>query len=462
MTEIWKMTLGQLTEAYASGSLSPVDAAKAAFERIDKVNPAINAIFAPMPERALQAARASELRWRDGCALGPLDGVPLTIKDSVSMTGTPYVRGCKANLGNPLSASDSPPVARIQEAGGVILAKTTMPDFGMFAAGVSSAHGVTRNPYNLAYNTGGSSSGGAASLASGIGAVTIGTDMAGSVRMPAAMCGLAGMKPTQGRIPHLPSSAVRSAGPLARNVKDMATFLTILSGEDPRDFGSIPPELRRYEDADPVLLKGKVIGLCLDAGFGCETEPEIREAIQRVARAVENAGATIVQIDRLIGFDPSDALDKLFFLRSRLEYNAMPAERRSLMLPYALRACEAAGEVSAIEYASALEELEKAKAQMYRHFAQLEYVLTPASPVCGFPADQVGADASSALRHTNFMSLVNQTGQPGAVVNCGMTNQNLPIGVQVIGRRFDDWGVVQVLAALESMLGATPDIAEPN
>src|SRR5690606_18686565 len=116
------------------------------------------------------------------------------------------------------------------EAGGVILAKTTMPDFGMFAAGVSSAHGTTRNPYNLAYNTGGSSSGGAASLASGVGVVTIGTDMAGSVRMPAAMCGLAGMKPTQGRVPHLPPSAVRSAGPLARNVKDMATFLTILAG----------------------------------------------------------------------------------------------------------------------------------------------------------------------------------------------------------------------------------------
>lgn len=462
MTEIWKMTLGQLTAGYASGELSPVDAAKAAFERIDQVNPAINAIFAQMPERALEAARASEQRWRDGAALGPLDGVPMTIKDSVAMKGTPYIRGCAANLGNALSTSDSPPVARIQEAGGVILAKTTMPDFGMFAAGVSSAHGTTRNPYNLAYNTGGSSSGGAASLAAGIGALTIGTDMAGSVRMPAAMCGLAGMKPTQGRVPHLPPSAVRSAGPLARNVKDMATFLTILSGEDLRDFGSIPPEQRRYENADPAQLKGMEIGLCLDAGFGCETEPEIRDAILNVAREVEAVGAIIVPVDRLIEFDPSEALNKLFFLRSRLEYNAMPADKRSLMLPYALRACEAAGEISAIDYAGALEELEKAKAQMYRHFGRLHYMLTPASPVHGFPADDVGADTKSALRHTNFMSLVNQTGQPGAVVNCGMTTQNLPIGIQVIGRRFDDWGVVQLLAALETMLGATPDIAEPN
>jgi Asp-tRNA(Asn)/Glu-tRNA(Gln) amidotransferase A subunit family amidase len=242
----------------------------------------------------------------------------------------------------------------------------------------------------------------------------------------------------------------------------MATFLTILSGEDLRDFGSIPPEHRRYENADPAQLKGMEIGLCLDAGFGCETEPEIREAILNVAREVEAAGAVIVPVDRLIEFDPSEALNKLFFLRSRLEYNAMPAEKRSLMLPYALQACELAGQISAINYASALEELEKAKAQMYRHFSRLHYMLTPASPVHGFPADDVGADTKSALRHTNFMSLVNQTGQPGAVVNCGTTAQNLPIGIQVIGRRFDDWGVVQLLAALETMLGATPDIAEPN
>jgi len=461
MTEIWKMTVGELTAAYAAGTLSPLDATKAAFDRIDRVNPAINAIFATFPELALESARAAEQRWRTGAPLGPLDGVPLTIKDSVAMKDTPYVRGCKANLGNPPSTSDSPPVLRIQEAGGIILGKTTMPDFGMFAAGVSSAHGTTRNPYNLAYNTGGSSSGGAASLAAGVGAVTVGTDMAGSVRMPAAMCGLAGMKPTQGRVPHLPPSAVRSAGPLARNVKDMATFLTVLSGPDARDFGSIPPERRRYDDAEPAELRGMTIGLCLDAGFGCATEPEVREAVLRVARLVEEAGATIVPVDRLTDFDPTEALDKLFFLRSRLEYEAMPAGKRSLMLPYALRACEKAAEFSAIEYAAALEELEKAKAQMYRHFAALEYMLTPASPVCGFPADQVGADPDSALRHTNFMSLVNQTGQPGAVVNCGITSQNLPIGVQVIGRRFDDWGVVQVLAALEAMMGAALPIAEP-
>lgn len=459
MTQLWAWTASELASAYAKGAASPVEAVKSVFERIDQVNPRINALFAEMREEPMARAVESEARWRRGAAVSPIDGVPMTVKDSIAMAGTPYWRGCRANMNNPKSSVDSPPASRLRSAGAIIVAKTTMPDFGMLGAGVSSAHGVTRNPWNLAFNTGGSSSGGAAAVASGCGALTVGTDMAGSVRLPAAMCGMVGLKPTQGRIPHLPPSQVRSAGPIARTVKDAATLFTVLSAADDRDFGSLPPVPVVYESSLDRSLRGLRFGLLKEAGFGLEVQPAVRAAMVSLAKLAVGAGADFKSIERLLSYDPLDELGIVITLRSGLEYEALPEGRRSDMLPYVLFSCQQAGSYSALQYARALDTLERAKADVLTHFNDIDYLITPALPVTGFPAEAIGANPERPLEHLNLLAMFNQTGQPAVSVNCGLSPEGLPIGIQIVGRRFDDLGVLQVAAAFEGILGLTTTLA---
>jgi aspartyl-tRNA(Asn)/glutamyl-tRNA(Gln) amidotransferase subunit A len=459
MTQLWAQTASELTSAYATGAASPVEAVKSVFERIDQVNPRINALFAEMRDEPIARAVESEARWRRGAAVSPIDGVPMTVKDSIAMAGTPYWRGCRANMDNPTSTVDSPPARRLKSAGAIIVAKTTMPDFGMLGAGVSSAHGVTRNPWNLAFNTGGSSSGGAAAVAAGCGALTVGTDMAGSVRLPAAMCGMVGLKPTQGRIPHLPPSQLRSAGPIARTVKDAAILFTILSGADDRDFGSLPPTPVVYERSLDRPLRGLRFGLLKEAGFGLEVQPAVRAAMENLMQLAAGEGADVKSIERLLSYDPLDDIGIIFALRSGLEYEALPASRKDEILPYALSLCQQAGSYSALQYAHALAALERAKTDVLSHFDDIDYLITPALPVVGFPAEAIGANPQRPMEHLNLLAMFNQTGQPAVSVNCGISAEGLPIGIQIVGRRFDDLGVLQVAAAFEEMLGFKTTLA---
>ncbi|WP_173007855.1 amidase family protein [Mycolicibacterium sp. P1-18] len=228
-------------EAYRNGGLTPVDVLRGTLARIEARNRAVNAMAYVDADGAATAAEAAARRWAAGSPLGPLDGLPVTIKDSVHAVGTPWRHGCAANADLPDSTFDSPPAARLKEAGAVIVGKTTMPDFGMMAAGVSSLYGVTRNPWNPARSTGGSSSGAGAALASGIGFSSVGTDIAGSVRLPAGHCGLVALKPTQGRVPHTAPSTMRSAGPMGRTVDDVMDMFDVLSGDDVRDLWSLAP-----------------------------------------------------------------------------------------------------------------------------------------------------------------------------------------------------------------------------
>src|SRR3979490_534916 len=183
--ELIGMSLAELADAYASRRLSPVEVVKEVITHSEAVNGSISALFGLPREQAIAGARQSEARWKAKAALGPLDGVPMTVKDSVAMVGWPYFHGIGANRSLPPSNYDSPPAVALREAGAVIFAKTTMPDCGLMASGISSLHGITRNPWGLAWNTGGSSAGAGASIASGAGFVSVGTDIAGSGRLPA-------------------------------------------------------------------------------------------------------------------------------------------------------------------------------------------------------------------------------------------------------------------------------------
>ena len=278
MTSLHDLSAHELSQAYRTRRLSPVEATRAALARMDMWESKINAMYVIDADGALAQAAASQARWRDGAPLSALDGVPVTIKDNIAVKGIPTPVGTAAGDMTP-SATDAPPSARLREAGCIILGKTTMPDYGMLVSGVSSLHGITRNPWNLARNSAGSSSGAGAAIVAGYGPLALGTDIAGSVRLPAAYVGIFALKPSLGRIPIYPPYLGRVVGPMTRTVMDAALAMTALTKPDPRDYMALP-----YQEIDwPGLLdgdvKGKKLGLLLDVGVGIKPQPAVQQAV---------------------------------------------------------------------------------------------------------------------------------------------------------------------------------------
>ena len=236
-----------LLKAYAQKELSPVEVMRAVIARVEATEPKIHATYLFAPERALAEARESEARWTRGEPMGALDGVPATVKDNIATAGEPKPLGTAASLLDP-EPSDAPPAARLREAGAILFAKTTMPDYGMLSSGLSSFHPLTRNPWKLDRNPGGSSAGAGAAAAAGYGPLHVGTDIGGSVRLPAGWCGIFGLKPSAGRIPIDPPYIGRVAGPMTRNVADAALMMATLSQPDARDYMSLEPQTLALAD----------------------------------------------------------------------------------------------------------------------------------------------------------------------------------------------------------------------
>ncbi|MET3912942.1 Asp-tRNA(Asn)/Glu-tRNA(Gln) amidotransferase A subunit family amidase [Bradyrhizobium sp. S3.3.6] len=451
--ELIEMGLAELTAAYASRALSPVDVLRAVLSHSEDVNPAINALFSFRPEQATASAQQSEARWKAGAPLGPLDGVPMTVKDSVAMVGWPYFHGIGANRALPPSNYDSPPAIALHEAGAVIFAKTTMPDCGLMASGISSLHGITRNPWGLAWNTGGSSAGAGASVAAGAGYVSVGTDIAGSVRLPAAHCGLAGLKPTHGRVPHLPADTMRMAGPMGRSVDDIARLLSVLTRQDERDTWSLPADGVRYHERLARDVKGLKIGVLTDMGFGMKPEAIVRETVEAAGKLLAGAGAIIEPFTSPLDHDAYEAIDLFLQVRGYLEYTSLPphSDAPSDINPY-VRAWSLGGaKHSGTDLYRALGRIAKMKAALLAAFEGWDYVISPTLPVVNFPAEEPGVSREMPLEHTLFTAMFNQTCQPASTVCMAFDSRHLPIGVQVIGHRFDDLGVLQVTKALEDM-----------
>jgi aspartyl-tRNA(Asn)/glutamyl-tRNA(Gln) amidotransferase subunit A len=292
MTRLHELSAQELSQAYRARRASPVEATRAVLARIRAWESKINAMYILDGDGALAQAAASEARWHAGAPLSALDGVPVTIKDNINVKGVPTPSGSAAGDMTP-SAADAPPVARLREAGCVLLGKTKMPDFGMLVSGVSSLHGVTRNPWNLARNPGGSSSGAAAGLVAGYGPLALGTDIAGSVRLPAAYNGLFALKPSLGRIPIAPPYLGRINGPITRNVLDAALALTVLTRPDARDYMALPHQEIDWPAQLDGEVRGKKLGLVLDIGVGIKPQPAVHAAIVAAAKAFEQAGAIV-------------------------------------------------------------------------------------------------------------------------------------------------------------------------
>ncbi|HZM33799.1 MAG TPA: amidase, partial [Burkholderiales bacterium] len=402
---------------------------------------------------ALGEARAAEVRWREGRPRSPLDGVPVTIKENLATRGDPAPIGTRANEDAPPQAEDSPPAARVREAGCVVLGKTTMPDYGMLSSGLSSLHGVTRNPWRLERNTSGSSSGAAAAAVAGYAPLHIGTDIGGSVRLPATHCGIFALKPSLGRVPIFPPYMGRVAGPMTRTVADAAALMGVLAKPDARDFMSLPFQPIDWSAA-PIDAKGLKIGLLLDMGVGLPVRSEVRAACEAAAKALQGEGARVTGMRSFLTPAMLDGICRFFEARSYNELMQLPQERRAKVLPFVAEWCawRAAG-FSGRELMQAYGEVMAMREAAVRACAPYDFVLSPVSPILAYEAELPAPndDPHDALPHIAFTVPFNMSEQPAASVNWASAEEGLPVGVQVIGRRFDDAGVLRLCALLERL-----------
>ncbi|VFS88284.1 amidase [Pseudomonas aeruginosa] len=344
MTALHDLPGTRLLALFARRELSPSEYYEHLLAHIQRWEPHLNALYRFDPQRIREQAAAATERWRKGQPKGPLDGLPVTIKELIATAGEPIPLGSAATALQP-APCDAPPAARLREAGAIVLAKTTVPDFGMLSSGLSSFHGVTRNPWNLANNTGGSSSGAAAAAAAGYGPLHLGTDIGGSVRLPAGWCGLVGFKPSLGRIPIDPYYTGRCAGPMTRCMDDCLLLMRYLAQPDARDATSLPPEVLDWS-AEPLSVRGLRIGLQLDPGCGLQPDAEIRAAIEAAARLFEEHGAQLRIVEPLMDRSLLDGLNDFWRARLWSELLLLDETRRARVLPYVHAWAEGGARVS--------------------------------------------------------------------------------------------------------------------
>ncbi|MDT4818366.1 Acylamidase [compost metagenome] len=458
-TPLYELSALQLLERYRDRALSPVEVTQAVLARIERWEPHIHATYGLDAEAALASARASEARWAQGKPQGELDGVPVTLKENIATRGTPTPIGSAATVLAP-AAADAPAAARLREAGAVIVTKTTMPDFGFLGAAPSSFHALTRNPWDLGRNTGGSSSGAGAAAAAGYGPLHLGSDIGGSVRIPASFCGVFGLKPSHGRIPVDPPAAARVIGPMTRTVADAALLMQVVTRPDARDYMSLPPNDFAWQRLERNV-KGLRIGLWTDTMGGWPIDAEVKEAVLAAARLFEQAGAIVEPLADWTTLDMRMGMAHFFTMRCRVDLAAMPPERAKLAAGYIHQAAEFAASLTPEDTFRAFTRMQTLRAATVAATQPFDYVLSPVSPVLPFAADAINSGSENLLKDSHFTSVFNQSEQPAASINCGHAKNGLPIGLQIAGRRFDDLGVLQMARFYESVRPAQARWPEP-
>jgi len=353
----------------------------------------------------------------------------------------------------------------VREAGGVIVAKTTMPDYGMLSSGLSSFHKLARNPWDMAKTPGGSSAGAGAAAAAGYGPLHIGTDIGGSLRLPAGWCGIFTLKPSLGRIPIDPPYTGRAAGPMTRSVADAAWFMQVLSRPDARDSMSLPFQEIAWDRFDQGVekLKGLRIGLLTEAGCGLAVEPEVRAAVEHAARLLERAGAVVAPMRPFMTQAMLDGMDHFWRMRSCIDMRALAPQRKAMVLPYIQHWADSAAGMNGEALYKAVNQFHITRVATVNACRAFDFVISPTSPVPAFAAEWASPtnDPLRPLEHIGFTVPYNMSEQPAASINCGYTSSGLPIGLQIAGQRFDDLGVLQVSRAFELIRDAQRPWPQP-
>ncbi len=453
MTSLHDRSAVELLALYARREVSPVEVLNDLLAHIERCEPKIAALWAQDAQAALAAARDSETRWQRNTAL-PLDGVPVTIKENIATRGVPVPLGCAATLLVP-AVADAPPAARLREAGAVIVAKTTMPDLGMLSSGLSSFHQLSRNPWDLSKNPGGSSAGAAAACAAGYGPLHLGTDIGGSIRLPAGWCGIVGFKPSLGRIPIHPPYAGRVAGPMTRTVADAALAMCVLAQPDARDAMSLPHQDIAWTDLDIAVtgLRGLKIGLWLDAGWGLAVDAEVLSAVKATARAFEHAGAIVETLPPFTTRAMIEGLDAFWRMRAWHDIGAWPQERQAKVLPYIHQWAAGGAALTGVQVFHGYSQMGAIRDATVAATQRFDAVLSPVSPVVSFPAESPSPqnDPARPFEHIAFTLPFNMSEQPAIALNGGYSTSGFPIGVQLAGRRHDDLGVLRIARAFEQL-----------
>lgn len=451
MADLHELSAVELLDLYQRKAASPVEATRAVLRHIERWEPSLCATWALDADAALTMAEAAQARWLKGTPQGALDGVPVTIKENIATKGVAVPLGTAATTLVP-AERDAPPAARLREAGAVILGKTTMPDYGMLSSGLSSFHKLARNPWDLSKNPGGSSAGAAAAAAAGYGPLHVGTDIGGSVRLPAGWCGIYTLKPSLGRIPIYPPYAGRVAGPMTRTVADSALMMGVLSKPDPRDTMSLPFQAIPWDQLE-LDVRGLRLGLLMDAGWGAPVEPEVRAAVEAAAKTFEAAGAIVTPIEPFMTRDVIDGMDRFWRCRAWMDISALPADRQAKVLPYIFEWARGGAGLSGEQVFHGYSQMGVMREAAVAACAPFDFVLSPTSPMPAYAAELPGPtnDPARPFEHIAFTLPYNMSEQPAASINCGYTGAGLPIGLQIIGARHDDLGVLRLSRAWEQL-----------
>ena len=459
MADLTQCTATQLLGLYRSGEASPVEATQAVLQRISRLNPLLNAFCLVDEAAAMASAHQSEARWlahrNSGAGVLPLDGVPMSIKDLILTQGWPTLRGSKTvNPDQPWEV-DAPVTARLREAGAVLLGKTTTPEFGCKGETNSLLTGISRNPWSLEHTPGGSSGGASAAVSAGLGPLAIGTDGAGSVRIPAAFCGNVGLKPSFGRVPAYPLSpfgSVAHLGPHAMTVEDVALLMNTIALPDARDWTSLP-----FDGVDYLAgLKGDIKGLRVayspTLGYAKNVDSEIAAATAQAAKHLQDLGAVVEQVHPLTE-DPLDISTGLWFAGAYQVWRTLSPAQQALTDPD----FKAQAELGALLDTHAVHALNQRRGVLGSHLRQFmqrfDLILTPSTAVTAFkalPAGHSPMDSAAMLGWTPFSYPFNLSQQPAISLPCGLSSQGLPMGVQLVGPMFGDATLLQAAQALQA------------
>lgn len=454
MKDILSLDVAALVGAYRARKLSPREAIGAVLDGIERHDPAVNAFTVVARESAAKAAAASERRWAKGAPSGPLDGVAFTVKDNIVWKGQPTRRGSKTTDETP-SPESAPAVDRLLEAGAIPVGKTTLPEFGWKGLGDSPLYGLVRNPWDTRMTTGGSSAGAGAAAALGLGPLHLGTDGAGSIRIPASFCGIYGIKPTFGRVPAYPPSPfaiVSHVGPMTRSVADAAVMLGAIGAPDPRDMTALVTPPPDYLAGLELGVRGLRIAWSPRLGYVRNLDPEVEAVTAEAARVFQELGATVEEADP--GFAaPMETLETLWHVGAWSVLRAIPEARWGEIDPGFVAVAEKGRTLLGADFVAAA----NARGALYlateRFHERYDLLLTPTLATAAFEAGNNtppdGRFGANWIDWAPYSYPFNLTGQPAATVPCGFTRAGLPVGLQIVGAVQRDGQVLRASRAFE-------------
>ena len=452
---IHAMTAAELSAAYAAKKLSPVEVADALLGRIKALDPKLNAFCLVDHEAAKAGARAAEARWQKGAALSPLDGVPMAVKDILLTKCWPTLRGSRTVDPKGPWNEDAPTVARLREGGAVFVGKTTTPEFGWKASTDSLLTGVTRNPWNTQKTPGGSSGGSAAAIAARLVPLSLGTDGGGSIRIPCSLTGLCGLKPSFGRVaayPLSPFGTVAHVGPMSRTVTDLALMMNLLAKPDARDWHNLPYDAKDYTDALEAGLRGRRVAFSLTLGGKPKIVPEVEALVKTAVKRIETLGAHVEAADPPMA-EAGEIFRTLWWAGAGFALGSLPEEKKALLEPALRQIAEEGAKISLRDYLSANAARGALGGRMRVWMERYDFIVTPTVATPAFDTGRLHPDDGAGnawLDWTPFSYPFNLTQQPAASVPCGFTKDGLPVGLQIVGKMYDDAGVLVAARAYEA------------